>query len=90
MTRFPIILSSLLIAVLGVALAVHGSHAVAASSGVSPASHWAPNSSNPLAATPAEVISETAVSRVSERGATRADDRFSEAAMEDRKREGYF
>jgi sulfate adenylyltransferase subunit 2 len=43
-----------------------------------------------LAATPAEVISETAVSRVSERGATRADDRFSEAAMEDRKREGYF
>jgi len=27
---------------------------------------------------------------VSERGATRADDRFSEAAMEDRKREGYF
>jgi sulfate adenylyltransferase subunit 2 len=37
-----------------------------------------------------EVISETAVSRVSERGATRADDRFSEAAMEDRKREGYF
>jgi sulfate adenylyltransferase subunit 2 len=42
------------------------------------------------AATPAEVIIETAVSRVSERGATRADDRFSEAAMEDRKREGYF
>jgi sulfate adenylyltransferase subunit 2 len=42
------------------------------------------------AVTPAEVIAETAVSRVSERGATRADDRFSEAAMEDRKREGYF
>ena len=42
------------------------------------------------AATPAEVIIETAVSKVSERGATRADDRFSEAAMEDRKREGYF
>ena len=42
------------------------------------------------AATPAEVIVETATSRVSERGATRADDRFSEAAMEDRKREGYF
>jgi sulfate adenylyltransferase subunit 2 len=40
--------------------------------------------------TPSQVISETAVSRVSERGATRADDRFSEAAMEDRKREGYF
>jgi sulfate adenylyltransferase subunit 2 len=37
-----------------------------------------------------EVIIETATSRVSERGATRADDRFSEAAMEDRKREGYF
>ncbi len=42
------------------------------------------------ASTPAEVIAETAVARVSERGATRADDRFSEAAMEDRKREGYF
>jgi sulfate adenylyltransferase subunit 2 len=43
-----------------------------------------------LATTTAEVIKETAISRVSERGATRADDRFSEAAMEDRKREGYF
>jgi sulfate adenylyltransferase subunit 2 len=43
-----------------------------------------------LATTPLEVITETAVSRVSERGETRADDRFSEAAMEDRKREGYF
>jgi sulfate adenylyltransferase subunit 2 len=42
------------------------------------------------ARTPAEVIVETALSRVSERGATRADDRFSDAAMEDRKREGYF
>jgi len=42
------------------------------------------------ASTPEQVIAETAVSRVSERGATRADDRFSEAAMEDRKREGYF
>jgi sulfate adenylyltransferase subunit 2 len=39
---------------------------------------------------PHEVIEETAVSRVSERGATRNDDKFSEAAMEDRKREGYF
>jgi sulfate adenylyltransferase subunit 2 len=39
---------------------------------------------------PEEVILETAVSRVSERGATRNDDKFSEAAMEDRKREGYF
>ena len=38
----------------------------------------------------AEVIAETAVTRISERGATRADDRFSEAAMEDRKKEGYF
>jgi sulfate adenylyltransferase subunit 2 len=42
------------------------------------------------AATTAEVISEIAASRVSERGASRADDRLSEAAMEDRKREGYF
>jgi sulfate adenylyltransferase subunit 2 len=37
-----------------------------------------------------EVIAEIAASRTSERGATRADDRFSESAMEDRKREGYF
>lgn len=37
-----------------------------------------------------EVIAEVAASRISERGATRADDRFSSAAMEDRKREGYF
>jgi sulfate adenylyltransferase subunit 2 len=36
------------------------------------------------------VIAETATATVTERGATRADDRFSEAAMEDRKREGYF
>ena len=36
------------------------------------------------------VIAEVAATRVSERGATRADDRTSEAAMEDRKREGYF
>jgi sulfate adenylyltransferase subunit 2 len=36
------------------------------------------------------VIEEIAASRVTERGATRADDRFSEAAMEDRKKEGYF
>jgi sulfate adenylyltransferase subunit 2 len=42
------------------------------------------------AKTPREVIDETAVSRLSERGATRNDDKFSEAAMEDRKREGYF
>ena len=42
------------------------------------------------AATPEAVIAEVAATRVTERGATRADDRFSEAAMEDRKREGYF
>ncbi|HZA74795.1 MAG TPA: sulfate adenylyltransferase subunit CysD [Acidimicrobiales bacterium] len=36
------------------------------------------------------IIEETAVTRVTERGATRADDRISEAGMEDRKREGYF
>jgi sulfate adenylyltransferase subunit 2 len=38
----------------------------------------------------ASVIAETAASGISERGETRADDRVSEAAMEDRKREGYF
>ncbi|MSQ31218.1 MAG: sulfate adenylyltransferase subunit CysD [Dehalococcoidia bacterium] len=37
-----------------------------------------------------EVIAEIAATRVTERGASRADDKFSEAAMEDRKREGYF
>jgi sulfate adenylyltransferase subunit 2 len=37
-----------------------------------------------------EIIDEIAASRITERGATRADDKFSEAAMEDRKREGYF
>ncbi|WP_431950727.1 sulfate adenylyltransferase subunit CysD [Nocardia lijiangensis] len=42
------------------------------------------------AATPAEVVAEVAAARVTERGATRADDRISEAGMEDRKREGYF
>jgi len=42
------------------------------------------------ASTVAEVIAEVAVSRITERGQTRADDRTSEAAMEDRKREGYF
>ncbi|HCB03594.1 MAG TPA: sulfate adenylyltransferase subunit CysD [Nocardioides sp.] len=36
------------------------------------------------------IIEEIAVARVTERGATRGDDRFSEAAMEDRKKEGYF
>jgi sulfate adenylyltransferase subunit 2 len=42
------------------------------------------------AATVEEIIEEIAVTRITERGATRADDRASEAAMEDRKREGYF
>jgi sulfate adenylyltransferase subunit 2 len=42
------------------------------------------------AATIAEVITEIAATRITERGQTRADDRASEAAMEDRKREGYF
>ena len=42
------------------------------------------------AATLDEILVEVAASRVTERGATRADDRASEAAMEDRKKEGYF
>jgi len=42
------------------------------------------------AATIGEVIAEIAATRITERGQTRADDRTSEAAMEDRKREGYF
>jgi sulfate adenylyltransferase subunit 2 len=42
------------------------------------------------AADVAAIILETAATRITERGATRADDRFSEAGMEDRKREGYF
>jgi len=42
------------------------------------------------ATTVPEVISEIAATRITERGQTRADDRASEAAMEDRKREGYF
>jgi sulfate adenylyltransferase subunit 2 len=37
-----------------------------------------------------EVIEEIAATRITERGQTRADDRSSEAAMEDRKKEGYF
>ncbi len=37
-----------------------------------------------------KVIAEIAATRITERGATRGDDKFSEAAMEDRKREGYF
>jgi sulfate adenylyltransferase subunit 2 len=42
------------------------------------------------AATVADVVAEVAVSTLTERGATRADDRISEAAMEDRKKDGYF
>ncbi|WP_173130665.1 sulfate adenylyltransferase subunit CysD [Kibdelosporangium persicum] len=42
------------------------------------------------ARTPEEVVAEVAATRVTERGATRADDRISEAGMEDRKKEGYF
>ena len=42
------------------------------------------------ASTVEQVIQEVAASRLTERGATRADDRISEAGMEDRKREGYF
>ena len=42
------------------------------------------------AATVEDIIAEVAATRITERGATRADDKFSEAAMEDRKREGYF
>jgi len=42
------------------------------------------------AATNAEVVAEVAATRLTERGATRADDRISESGMEDRKKEGYF
>ena len=37
-----------------------------------------------------QIIEEVSATRITERGATRADDRVSEAAMEDRKKEGYF
>ena len=37
-----------------------------------------------------EILAEVKTARITERGATRADDNFSESAMEDRKREGYF
>jgi sulfate adenylyltransferase subunit 2 len=43
-----------------------------------------------LAATPEEIIAETAVTTITERGATRMDDQTSEASMEKRKRLGYF
>jgi sulfate adenylyltransferase subunit 2 len=43
-----------------------------------------------MADTPEAVVAEVAAARITERGATRADDRISEAGMEDRKKEGYF
>ena len=43
-----------------------------------------------VAVTAQDVVAEVAASRLTERGATRADDRISEAGMEDRKKEGYF
>ena len=43
-----------------------------------------------VATTVEDIIAETAVARITERGATRADDKVSEAGMEDRKRTGYF
>jgi sulfate adenylyltransferase subunit 2 len=42
------------------------------------------------AATVDDIVAEVAAARITERGATRADDTFSDSAMEDRKREGYF
>lgn len=42
------------------------------------------------ASTPDEILAEISISTLSERGATRADDKLSESAMEDRKKEGYF
>ena len=42
------------------------------------------------ASTPDEVLAEISISTLSERGATRADDKLSESAREDRKKEGYF
>ncbi len=45
---------------------------------------------NSDAASLEDIIAETAAARITERGATRADDSFSETAMEDRKKEGYF
>ncbi len=43
-----------------------------------------------VAASPVEIIAETAVTTITERGATRMDDQASEAAMEQRKKQGYF
>jgi sulfate adenylyltransferase subunit 2 len=43
-----------------------------------------------VAGNPQDIITETALSRITERGATRMDDQTSEASMELRKKEGYF
>ena len=50
----------------------------------------APARSSPAPTDVRAVIEEIIVTRITERGATRADDKLGEAAMEDRKREGYF
>ena len=46
--------------------------------------------SSPTRPRSSEVVAEIAATEVTERGQTRADDRVTEAAMEDRKRQGYF
>jgi sulfate adenylyltransferase subunit 2 len=43
-----------------------------------------------IAATPAEIVAETVLTDITERGATRMDDQTSDASMERRKKEGYF
>ena len=60
--------------------------------GASPHLIWenAPNAVRSTASNVEEVLVEVAAARITERGATRADDNFSDSAMEDRKREGYF
>ena len=65
---------------------VRGARCATAPSATRPA----PARSSPTRDTVDEVIAEVAATRITERGATRADDQFSEAAMEDRKHEGYF
>ena len=50
----------------------------------------APAASSRTPPTPDGVVAEVAAAGITERGATRADDRISEAGMEDRKKEGYF
>ena len=60
----------------------HKPHPVPPLSGTTPAGTHA--------ATAADIVAETAAATVSERSATRMDDRVSEAAMEERKKQGYF